>query len=150
LSQNAAEVRLEELPDVKRDIISKLKSAGIETMFDLAIAIPHELSEHGGILTGAYSQFALDTVMKAKKAFIDSGLLPKDFSSAEEILERTTNSYCYRTNRKKKECAFTSLQFPLFAYVSLVVAKVLAICKWKLTNCCCKDLAFQQRARAVV
>jgi Rad51 len=30
----------------------------------------------------------LELVMKAKKALIDSGLLAKDFSTAEEILER--------------------------------------------------------------
>ena len=88
MSQNAAELRLEELPDIKPNIISKLKRAGIETIFDLAIAIPHELSENGGILTGVDSQFALDAVMKAKKALIDSGLLLKDFSTAEDILER--------------------------------------------------------------
>jgi DNA repair protein RadA len=88
MSQNAAQLRIEELQDLKPHIITKLKSAGIETIFDLAIAIPHELSESGGILTGADSQFALDIVMKAKKTLIDSGLLLKDFSTAEEILGR--------------------------------------------------------------
>ena len=35
---------------------------------------------------GADTAIALDLVMKAKKALIDSGLLAKDFSTAEEIL----------------------------------------------------------------
>ena len=82
MSQNASELRLEDLPEVKPHLIIKLKNAGIESLFDLAISIPHQLTEDGGILTGADAQIALDLVMKAKKALIDSGLLAKDFSSA--------------------------------------------------------------------
>jgi hypothetical protein len=48
MAHNAAELRVETLPDIKPHIITKLKTAGIETIFDLAIAIPHELT--GGIL----------------------------------------------------------------------------------------------------
>jgi Rad51 len=39
-------------------------------------------------LAGPDIHVALDIVMKAKKALIDSGLLARDFSTAEEILER--------------------------------------------------------------
>jgi DNA repair protein RadA len=91
MSQNASELRLEDLPGVKPHLITKLKNAGIESLLDLAISIPHELTEHGGILTGADAVIALDLVMKAKKALIDSGLLAKDFSTAEEILEKRKN-----------------------------------------------------------
>jgi DNA repair protein RadA len=65
--------------------------AGIESIFDLAISIPHQLIDAGGMLTGADEHLALDLVMKAKKALIDSGLLSKDFSTAEQILERRKN-----------------------------------------------------------
>lgn len=78
---------LEDL-EIKPYLITKLKQAGIESIFDLAISIPHQLIEDDGILTGADAQIALELVMKAKKALIDSGLLAKDFSTAEEILER--------------------------------------------------------------
>ena len=88
MSQNATKMRLEDLPEVKPHLVTKLKGAGIESIFDLAISIPHQLIEEGGILTGADSQIALELVMKAKKALIDSGMLVKDFSSAAEILER--------------------------------------------------------------
>jgi DNA repair protein RadA len=90
MSQNASELRLEDLPGVKPHLITKLKNAGIESLFDL-ISIPHQLTEDGGILTGADTGIALDLVMKAKKALIDSGLLAKDFSTAEEILEKRKN-----------------------------------------------------------
>ena len=83
-------LRLEDL-EIKPHIITRLKGAGIESIFDLAISIPHQLIEDGGILTGADTHVALDIVMKAKKALIDSGLLAKDFSTAEQILERRKN-----------------------------------------------------------
>jgi len=75
MSQNASELRLEDLPEVKPHLITKLKGAGIESIFDLAISIPYQLIEEGGILTGADTHVA-------------SGLLFKDFSTAKEILER--------------------------------------------------------------
>jgi hypothetical protein len=87
MSQDAAELRLEDL-EIKLSLITKLKGAGIESIFDLAISIPHQLIEHGGIPTGTDEQAALELVMNARKALIDSGLLAKDFSTAEQILER--------------------------------------------------------------
>ena len=73
MSQNVNGLRLEELE-------IKPHAAGIESIFDLAISIPHQLIEDGGILAGPDIHIALDIVMKAKKALIDSGLLAKDFS----------------------------------------------------------------------
>jgi hypothetical protein len=83
MSQNDSGLRLENL-EIKPHLITKLKGAGIESIFDLAISIPHQLIEDGGILTGADSQTALELILKAKKALIDSGLLVKDFSSATQ------------------------------------------------------------------
>src|SRR5438445_10963891 len=90
MSQSDSGLRLENL-EIKPHLITKLKGAGIESIFDLAISIPHQLIEEGGILTGADAQIALELVMKAKKALIDSGLLAREFSTAEEILERRKN-----------------------------------------------------------
>ncbi|MGB6593112.1 MAG: hypothetical protein WBE68_16565 [Candidatus Nitrosopolaris sp.] len=88
---NRYQMRLEDL-EIKPHSITKLKMAGIESVFDFAISIPHQLIEDGGsTLTGVDEHVALELVMKAKKALIDSGLLFKDFSTAEEILERRKN-----------------------------------------------------------
>src|SRR5437899_2805522 len=95
MSQNVGGLRLEDL-EIKPHLITKLKGAGIESIFDLSISIPHQLIEVGGILTGADAQVALELVTKAKKALIDSGLLAKDFSTAEEILERRAFSAARR------------------------------------------------------
>jgi len=87
----AAKVRLEDL-DIKPHVITKLKMAGIQSVFDLAISIPHQLTDvSGGMLTGTDEHAALELVTKAKKALVDSGLLYKDFSTAQDILDRRKN-----------------------------------------------------------
>jgi DNA repair protein RadA len=91
MSQAAAKVRLEDL-DIKPYVITKLKMAGIQSVFDLAISIPHQLVDiGGGMLTGTDEHVALELVTKAKKALVDSGLLFKDFSTAQDILDRRKN-----------------------------------------------------------
>jgi DNA repair protein RadA len=91
MAQNGANLRLEDL-EIKPYMITKLKMAGIESIFDLAISVPYQLIDvGGGMLTDADERVALELVMKAKKALIDSGSLIKDFCTAEDILERRKN-----------------------------------------------------------
>src|SRR6266571_2021563 len=90
MAQNDNGLQLEDL-QIKPHLITMLKGAGIESIFDLAISIPHQLIEDGSILTGTDAQVALELLMKARRALIDSGLLAKDFSTAEQILERRKN-----------------------------------------------------------
>ena len=60
----AAKVRLEDL-DIKPYVIAKLKMAGIESVFDLAISIPHQLVDiGGGMLTGTDEHVALELLTK--------------------------------------------------------------------------------------
>jgi len=69
-------------------MITKLKKAGIQSVFDLAISISHQLVDiGGGMLTGTDEHAALELVTKAKKALVDSGILNKDFSTAQDILD---------------------------------------------------------------
>ncbi|MFZ0895848.1 MAG: hypothetical protein WAZ77_15245 [Candidatus Nitrosopolaris sp.] len=42
MSQNVSSLRLEDL-EIKPHLITKLKGAGIDSIFDLAISIPHQL-----------------------------------------------------------------------------------------------------------
>ena len=74
--------------ELQPQIITRLKNAGIESIFDLAISIPQDLFEQCGI---SDERSALDLVMKAKKALTKSGTLDKDFSTADDILERRRN-----------------------------------------------------------
>ena len=47
MSQNDSGLRLENL-EITPHLITKLKGAGIESIFDLAISIPHQIVEEGG------------------------------------------------------------------------------------------------------
>ena len=49
------------------------------------------------MLTGTDEHVALELVTKAKKALVDSGLLYKDFSTDQEILDRRKNLLKYNT-----------------------------------------------------
>ena len=70
-----AKVRLEDL-DIKPYVITKLKMARIQSVFDLAIAIPHQLIDiGGGMLTGTDEHVALELVTKAKKALVTVSVL---------------------------------------------------------------------------
>lgn len=87
----SVKLRLEDL-DIKPYLLTKLKMAGIESVFELAISIPHQLTDiSGGMLTGTDEHVALELVTQAKKALVDSGLLYKDFSTAQDILDRRKN-----------------------------------------------------------
>lgn len=71
----APKVRLEDL-HIKPYMITKLKMAGIESVFDLAISIPHQHQlDVGCILTGTDEHAALELATKAKTALVDSRLL---------------------------------------------------------------------------
>src|SRR5919109_1446153 len=88
MSKNAAQLRMKDL-EIKPHLITKLKNAGIESVCDLAVSIPHEIVIDGdGTMAGVSEETALDLVMSAKNALIGCGLLAKDFSTAEDLLER--------------------------------------------------------------
>ena len=87
-----SDLELEDLPGVEPHLINKLKRAGIQSVLDLAVSIPHELAIGGEYNEGNGIAADIDTiselVMRAKKALIDSGILTKEFCTAEEVLER--------------------------------------------------------------
>jgi DNA repair protein RadA len=90
---HVSDLELEDLPGVEPHLISKLKRAGIQSVLDLAVSIPHELAigvgdynEGNGI--AADIETISDLVMRAQKALTDFGILSKEFCTAEEVLER--------------------------------------------------------------
>ena len=87
-----SDLELEDLPGVEPHLINKLKRAGIQSVLDLAVSIPHELAIGVDYNEGNGIAADIDTiselVMKAQKTLIDSGILTKEFCTADEILER--------------------------------------------------------------
>ena len=60
MSRNAVELKLDDL-EIKPNLITKLKNAGIESIFDLAVSIPHDLNDN--MLSGTDKGIALDIVI---------------------------------------------------------------------------------------
>src|SRR5918992_5325980 len=93
---------LESLQDVNKRLISKLEGAGIQSISDLATATPYELledyySNYDQGATGIDVDTISEVIIKAKQKLIADGLLEKDFSSAEKMLERRQNLIRFST-----------------------------------------------------
>jgi DNA repair protein RadA len=104
---HASDLQLEDLEGVQPHLISKLKQAGIQSVLDLAVSIPNELAVGGegvggyeGNTISADKETISELVLKAKKALIDSGILIKEFSTADQVLERRKALVRYTTGSK--------------------------------------------------
>jgi DNA repair protein RadA len=90
---HVSDLQLNDLPGVEPRLLSRLKRAGIQSVLDLAVSIPHELTAGGdndgsGVAVAVDTETISDLILKAKKALMDSGVLSKEFCTAEEFLER--------------------------------------------------------------
>jgi DNA repair protein RadA len=85
-----SDLELEDLPGVEPHLISKLKRAGIQSVLDLAVSVPHELvlGDYEGNGIAADIEMISNLVMRAQKALTNSGILSREFCTAEEVLER--------------------------------------------------------------
>ena len=103
-------MQLEDLPGVEPHLINKLKRAGIQSVLDLAVSIPHELalgateydSDDGGAVT-ADTETISDAVLKAKRALIECGALIKEFCTADQVLEKRKSLVRFTTGSKNLE-----------------------------------------------
>src|SRR6478735_3259006 len=91
---HVSDLQLDDLPGVEPRLLSRLKRAGIQSVLDLAVSIPHELAAGGGdyddsgVAVAADTETVSDLILKAEEALMDSGVLSKEFCTAEEALER--------------------------------------------------------------
>jgi DNA repair protein RadA len=97
---HVSDLQLQDLPGVEPYMLSKLKRAGIQSVTDLAVSTPVELiagdyADNSPIEADIETVFQL--VTKAKKALMDSGVLDKEFCSAEQILEKRTKLVRFTT-----------------------------------------------------
>ena len=99
---HVGDFELEQLPGVEPHLISKLRRAGIESVVHLAVSIPRELAngDYEGNIVAADVDTLAQLVMKAKKSLIDSGVLSKEFCTAQEVLERRETLVRFTTGSK--------------------------------------------------
>ena len=92
MSEDGGQLQLKSLEGVDQQLLDKLQGAGVQSVLDLATSTASELLEEyysnyddSGI--GIDLETISQAVMKAKQKLIEDGLLQKDFSIAEEMLE---------------------------------------------------------------
>ena len=83
-SQAVTDLHLEDLPGIKPVQIAKLKRIGIESVLELAVAMPQELAEESGYNLESMSIL----VIEASKALSNMRLISREFCSAAEVLRR--------------------------------------------------------------
>ena len=84
--------QLKSLQDVDQNLLNKLKGVGIASISDLATTTASELledyySNYDEAARGIDLETISELVLKAKQKLIEDGLLQKEFSSAEKMLE---------------------------------------------------------------
>ena len=93
---------LESLQDVDQHLLHKLKDIGVGSISDLATTTAPELledyySNHDEAIGGIDLETISHLVLKAKQKLIEDGLIQRDFSSAEKMLERRQNMAKFST-----------------------------------------------------
>src|SRR5919112_1899490 len=96
---------LESLQDVDQHLLHKLKDIGVRSISDLATTIPPELledyySNYDDAVGGIDFETISHLVLKAKQKLIEDGLIQRDFSSAEKMLEGRQNMAKFSTGSK--------------------------------------------------
>jgi DNA repair protein RadA len=82
--QAVIDITLEDLPGIKPISISRLKRIGVESVLELATAIPQEIATEAG----ENLDTAKALVMEARNALSNIGLLSKEFCSATELMNQ--------------------------------------------------------------
>ena len=94
--------QIQDLAGIGPTTARKLREAGIETVLDLAAALPQELADE----TGTSRDTISNMVMCAQRSLMDSGLLEKEFTTGEQLLERRKNLQRCITGSKNLDALF--------------------------------------------
>ncbi|MGA7370121.1 MAG: hypothetical protein WBX01_13405 [Nitrososphaeraceae archaeon] len=90
------EVTLGEIPNITSDLIAKLKKLKIDSVYQLAVQNPIELaSKYEDSLLNVESVSAL--IVNARKILTDHKILSKEFSTADDLLEKRNKISRYTT-----------------------------------------------------
>jgi DNA repair protein RadA len=92
MSGDGGQSQLKSLEDVDQQLLDKLEGVGVQSVSDLASSTASELleeyySNYDDRCIGIDLETISQAVMKAKQKLTEDGLLQKDFSSAEDMLE---------------------------------------------------------------
>jgi DNA repair protein RadA len=84
MSETVLDMELHDLDGIGPSTEKKLKEAGIESVLDLAVALPDEIAEK----IGGVKENACAMIFVAQKALMESGLIDREFIPAIESYEK--------------------------------------------------------------
>ena len=84
MAQTVLDLELQNLEGVGPSTEKKLREAGVESVLDLAVSLPDELSDK----IGGSKENASAMIFIAQRVLMDSGLIDKEFAPAIEAFER--------------------------------------------------------------
>jgi DNA repair protein RadA len=87
---------LEEIPDITSDMLDRLRKLNINSVYQLAVQIPSELAFKIGD-TSIDVESAVRLIGNARKVLTENDLLSKEFSTADDMLEKRNEISRYST-----------------------------------------------------
>ncbi len=96
ISSRFKEVTMEEIPDITSDMVDKLRKLNINSVYQLAVQSPLELAM---VISNAYFdvESAGKLIANARKILTENEILSKDFSTADDLLEKRSKISKYTT-----------------------------------------------------
>ncbi|MPZ08412.1 MAG: hypothetical protein GEU26_18690, partial [Nitrososphaeraceae archaeon] len=94
------EVTMEEIPNITSDAVDKLRKLNINSVYQLAVQTPSELALE--ISDGLFDiEAASNLVGNARKILTERQILSKEFSTADDMLEKRNKISRYTTGSEK-------------------------------------------------
>ena len=100
LSSRLAEVTMEDIPELTSDILERLRGLNINSVYQLAVQTPAELASW---INDAYFdvESASNLIGNARKILTENEVLSRDFSTADDLLEKRNKTSRYTTGSEK-------------------------------------------------
>ena len=95
ISSRLREVTMEKIPDITSDMLDKLKKLNINSVYQLAVQSPSELTL--GISNVFDVESASRLIGNARKILTENEFLSKEFSTADDMLEKRNKISRYST-----------------------------------------------------
>ena len=100
MSSRLREVTMEDIPDLTNETLERLRKLNINSVYQLAVQTPSELASW---MNDPHfdAESASNLVGNARKALTENGVLSRDFSTADNLLEKRNKISRYTTGSEK-------------------------------------------------
>ena len=100
MSSRLREVTMEDIPDITSDTVDRLRKFNINSVYQLAVQTPSELASW--INDAQFDvESASSLIGNARKILTENEVLSKEFSTADDLLEKRNKISRYATGSEK-------------------------------------------------